>query len=195
MKRILSAVALLGVLLIAATASAQFRDKAVLLTLGAGPVLASDADTGDKINGNVAGFTLEKVLADGKFNAGFSIIWMWADGTVTNEDQSQTRVSVSGVPFMLTGRYNFLNSKFTANIGLGLGIHTTTRYLEEGTIQERSTTTSGMAVSIPVELAYFLDPDMYLQVTYSPSWMNTTPLRDDLAHSFALGIGFQWGAN
>ena len=99
------------------------------------------------------------------------------------------------MPSLFTGRYNFLNSRFAANIGIGLGIHTSTKAVYEGTIEERSTTTSGLAFSIPVEVAYFLDPDLYLQLIYTPSWMTTTELRDDLAHTIAGGIGFQWGSD
>jgi hypothetical protein len=194
MKRILSAAALLGLLFAATVASAQFRDDAFLLTIGYGASRANLDESNDDIKGTAGGFTAEKVLLDGKLNAGLTIYWLSADEAVLLEgDTTTSPFSYSGVPFMLTGRWNFLNSRFAANVGLGVGVHSSTRYLYKGTSNERKSDTSGMAFAIPVELAYFLDPDFYLQFTYSPNWMRTTPLRDDFAHSFALSLGFQWG--
>jgi len=102
-------------------------------------------------------------------------------------------VTYSSTPFRLTGRWNFLNSKFAANVGLGLGIHTSTRKLYEGTIDEISTTTSGLDVGLPITLAYFLDPGFYLTAIYSPTYMSGSFADDDFAHGFMFGLGFQWG--
>jgi hypothetical protein len=193
MKRIIPTTALLSILLVATVASAQFRDDTVLLTFDVGTVLATSEYSDADVTGNVAGFTLEKVLGGGKFNAGFSVIWLKGDETVKSQDGTEEKITYTSVPFFLTGRWNFLNSSFAANIGLGIGIHSSTRKLHEGTTEELDSTTIGTALSIPIEVAYFVDPDFYLQAVYTPSWMDGTPLRDDIAHSFALGLGFVWG--
>ena len=193
MNRILSATALVAVLLTASAASAQYRDGAVLLTVNAGSVIGTSDLTDNSITGNAAGFTLEKVLADGRFNAGFSIIWVSADEFADLREGQQDKVTYSSVPFVITGRYNLLNSRFTANIGLGIGLHTSSRALFEGTIEERSSSASSMALSLPVQVAYFVDPDLYFQFIYTPTWMSTSAFKDDMAHTFAGGIGFQWG--
>ena len=192
MKRIIQTTALLAVLLTATAASAQFREGTVLLTFDVGTVLATSEYSGSDIDGTIAGFTLEKVLGEGKFNAGFSVIWLMGDETVKSQDGTEEKITYSSVPFFLTGRWNFLNSRFAANIGLGIGIHSSTRKLHEGTSEELASTTIGTALSVPIEVAYFIDPDFYLQAVYTPSWMDGTPLRDDIAHSFALGLGFVW---
>jgi len=195
MKRILPAIALLAVVLTATSASAQFREDAVLLTFDAGTVIATSELTGNDVTGNGAGFTLEKVLSGGKFNIGFSLFWTWADEFAEIRTGTEDKITFTSVPFLFTGRFNFLNSRFAANIGLGIGLHSSSRKLFEGSSDEYTSTTTGMAFSLPVEAAYFLDPDLYVQFIYTPSWMDTSPLRDELAHTFALGIGFQWGAD
>jgi hypothetical protein len=193
MKRIIPTTALLVVLLAATAASAQFREGTTLLTFDVGTALATSEYSDADVTGNVAGFTLEKVLGGGKFNAGFSVIWLKGDETVKVQDGTEEKLTYTSVPFFLTGRWNFLNSRFAANIGLGIGIHSSTRKLHEGTTEELDSTTIGTALSIPIEVAYFVDPDFFLQAVYTPSWMDGTPLRDDIAHSFALGLGFVWG--
>lgn len=192
MKRIIQTTALLAVLLTATAASAQFREGTVLLTFDVGTVLATSEYSGNDIDGTIAGFTLEKVLGGGKFNAGFSVIWLNGDETVKDQDGTEEKITYSSVPFFLTGRWNFLNSRFAANIGLGIGIHSSTRKLHEGTSEEVASTTMGTALSVPLEVAYFIDPGFYLQAVFTPSWMDGTPLRDDIAYSFALGLGFVW---
>ena len=174
---------------------AQFREDAVLLTFDAGAVIATSELSGNSVTGNGAGFTLEKVLDGGKFNVGFSLFWTWADELAEIQAGTEDKITFTSVPFMFTGRFNFLNSRFAANIGLGIGLHSSTRKIFEGTTDERASTTTGMALSLPVEAAFFLDPDLYIQFIYTPNWMDTSPLRDELAHSFGLGIGFQWGAD
>lgn len=194
MKRIIQTTAFLVMLLAATAASAQFREGTVLLTFDVGTILATSDYSDNNIDGNVAGFTLEKVLGGGgKFNVGFSVIWLKGDETVKVQDGTEEKLTFTSVPFFLTGRWNILNSSFAANIGLGIGIHSSTRKLDEGTSEELSSTSIGTALSIPIEVAYFVDPDFYLQAVYTPSWMDGTPLRDDIAHSFALGLGFVWG--
>jgi len=183
---------LLTVLLVAGTASAQYREDGFLVTFNAGAVEATSEVTGEGISGNSAGLTFEKVLKDARFSAGVSIIWLWADEMVEINPGTSEKVTVSSVPFVMTARYNFLNSKFAANIGLGLGVHSSTIKRNEGTVTERSSTSTGFALSLPVTVAYFLAPDFYLQFIYTPSWMDGTPLRDDLAHSINVGIGSQW---
>ena len=136
MKRIIPTAAFLSILLVATVASAQFRDDTVLLTFDVGTVLATSEYSDNDIDGNVAGFTLEKVLGGGKFNAGFSVIWLKGDETVKLQDGTEEKITYTSVPFFLTGRWNFLNSSFAANIGLGIGIHSSTRKLHEGTTEE-----------------------------------------------------------
>ena len=193
MKRIIPTTVLLAVLLAAATASAQFREGTTLLTFDVGTLVATSEYSSEDVTGTVAGFTVEKVLGGGTFNAGLAVIWLKGDETVKIQDGTEEKLTYTSVPFFLTGRWNFLNSRFAANIGLGIGIHSSTRKLHEGTSEELSSTTIGTALSIPIEVAYFVDPEFYLQAVYTPNWMNGTALRDDMAHSFALGLGFVWG--
>ena len=194
MKRILSTAALIGVLFVAATASAQYREGSVLLTLGAGSSFTKLEDSGDQISGSAAGFTLEKVLAGGKATMGFTLYWLSASDDVTLEgDTTTSPVSYSATPFAITGRYNFLNSRFAANVGLGLGFYTSKLYEHEGTVDQRQRSASGMSFSLPIGMAYFLDPDMYLQFSYVPSIMTASALSEDLSHTVVLVAGFQWG--
>ncbi len=196
MKRILSAIVLLGLLFTAATAFAQYREGAVLLTLGAGSSFTKLEDSGDQISGTAAGFTLEKVLAGGKATMGFTLYWLSASDDVTLEgDTTTSPVSYSSTPFAITGRYNFLNSRFAANVGLGLGFYTSKFYLYEGTTEQIQRSQSGMSFSLPIGMAYFLDPDMYLQISYVPSIMTASSLTDDLSQTVVLVAGFQWGAD
>ena len=64
--------------------------------------------------------------------------------------------------------------------------------LYAGTSDEKTESFTGMALGIPIGAALYLSEDFYLQGTYTLSYMGTTPLRDDIAHSFMLGLGFQW---
>jgi len=196
MKRILSAAVVLGLLFAAATASAQYRGGSVLLTLGAGSSFTKLKDSDDQISGTAAGMTLEKVLAGGKATMGFTLYWLSAGDDVTLEgDTTTSPVSYSSTPFAITGRWNFLNSRFAANIGLGLGFYTSKLFLYEGTTEQRQISESGMSISVPIGVAYFLDPDMYLQVSYVPAVMTATTVSEDLAHTVVLVAGFQWGGN
>lgn len=194
MKRILFVAALLGLLFSAATAAAQYREKAVLLTLGAGWSSTQLKNSGEKISGSAAGFTLEKVLEGGKFNLGFTFSWLSAaDDVVLEGDTTPSPVSFSSMPFMITGRWNFLNSRFAGNLGLGFGFYNANLFLYEGTIEERKSTETGISVTIPLQFVYFVDPDVYLQASYIPAIMTASSISDDLAHNAILAIGFQWG--
>lgn len=195
MKRLILVTTLLVLVLMTSTAFAQYREGAVLLTLDAGATMAKSAYTGDSLKGTAAGFTLDKVLKDGTFVLGGTIAWLQADETVVIEDDQSGDVTYSSVPFRLTGRWNFLNSKFAANIGLGLGIHTSTRSVFKGTIDEKSVTTSAFNVGIPITISYFLDPDFYLTAIYAPTWMTDAFTEDDFSQALMFGLGFQWGAD
>lgn len=195
MKRLILAIALMTLALMATTAFAQYRDGAVLLTLDAGGTSAKSTYSGDMVNGTAAGITFDKVISDGKFNVGASLVWLKSDETVEIDEGETGTVDYSSTPFRLTGRWNFLNGRFAANVGLGLGIHQSTRKLYEGTVDERSETVSGFNFGVPVTVSYFLDPDFYLTAIYSPTWMNGSYADGDLAHAMMFGLGFQWGAD
>lgn len=194
MKRLLPAITLLALTLMASTAFAQYRDGAVLLTLDAGGTQSKSTYSGDYLSGTAAGFAIDKVLGDGKWTFGGSLTWLRTEETVTIEDGKSGDVVYSSTPFRLNGRWNFLNGRFAANVGMGLGIHTSTIKLYEGTIDERSSTTSAFNIGLPVTIAYFLDPDFYLTAIYSPNWMTSSFTENDFAHAVMFGLGFQWGA-
>ena len=194
MKRLLPVITLFALILMTSTAFAQYRDGAVLLTLNAGGSLAKSNYSGDSLEGTAAGFTIDKVLGDGKFIFGGSLTWLRTDETVDIEDGKSGDVTYSSTPFRMNGRWNFLNGRFAANIGVGLGIHTSTITIYEGTVDERSGTTSAFNFGLPVTIAYFLDPDFYLTAIYSPNWMSSSYTEDDFAQAVMFGLGFQWGA-
>jgi hypothetical protein len=194
MKRLIPVITLLALILMTSTAFAQYRDGAVLLTLDAGGSMSKSTYSGDSLNGTAAGFAIDKVLGDGKFTFGGSLTWLRTEETVVIEDDKTGDVTYSSTPFRLNGRWNFLNGKFAANIGVGLGIHTSTVKLYEGTIDERSGTTSALNIGLPITIAYFLDPDFYLTAIYSPNWMSSSYTEDDFAQAVMFGLGFQWGA-
>jgi hypothetical protein len=193
MKRLIVALALAGFIFSTGGALAQYRDDATLFTINVGGITGEYSDTGESMTGNVAGLTLERVLSDGKVSVGISLAFAIADDDVTAEDSETVNVDFSGSPVLLTCKYNILNGRFAGYAGAGLGIHWSSLKTDAGTIDEVSNNFTGMAFSIPVGIAYFLDPDFYLQAVYNLSIMTTTPLTDDLHHSLALGLGFQWG--
>jgi len=194
MKRLLPVITLLILILMTSTAFAQYRDSAVLLTLNAGGAMGKSTYSGENLKGTAAGFTIDKVLGDGKFIFGGSLTWLRTEETVDIEDGKSGDVTYSSTPFRLNGRWNFLNGRFAANIGLGLGIHTSTIKLYEGTIDERSGTTSSFNFGVPITISYFLDPDFYLTAIYSPNWMSSSYTEDDFGQAVMFGLGFQWGA-
>ena len=194
MKRLIPVITLLALILMTSTAFAQYRDGAVLLTLDAGGSLSKSTYSGESLSGTAAGFAIDKVLGDGKFTFGGSLTWLRTEETVVIEDDKTGDVTYSSTPFRLNGRWNFLNGKFAANIGVGLGIHTSTVALYEGTIDERSGTTSAFNFGLPMTIAYFLDPDFYLTAIYSPNCMSSSYTEDDFAQAVMFGLGFQWGA-
>jgi len=67
MKRLLPVITLLSLILMASTVSAQYQEDAVLLTIDAGGTMAKSAYSGDMLSGTAAGFTIDKVLSEGKF--------------------------------------------------------------------------------------------------------------------------------
>ena len=52
----------------------------------------------------------------------------------------------------------------------------------------------GLETVLFLTAAFFLDPDFYLNFVYSPTWMSSSLVEDNMAHAFMLGLGFQWGA-
>ena len=194
MKRHIPVIILIALVLMTTTAFGQYREGAVQLTLDAGAAMMNSPYSGGTLNGSAAGFAIDKTLKDAKFSLGGSLTWIRAEETVVIEDDKSGDVTYSSVPFRMTGRWNFLNSRFAANIGLGFGIHTSTLQLFAGTVDERSTTTSALSIGLPITAAFFLDPDFYLNFVYSPTWMSSSLVEDNLAHAFMLGLGFQWGA-
>ena len=193
MKRLIFILALAGFVVSAGGAAAQYRDDTVLFTLNAGALVAKSNETGGDMTGNTAGFTLEKVLVDGKVSAGISIPFLFAEETISVEGSDPVEVDFSGTPVLLTCKYNFLNGRFAAYVGGGIGIHWSTLKTDAGTSDERSSQSTGMAFSLPVGVAYFLDDDFYIQGNYVLGYMSTTPLRDNMSQAITLGMGFQWG--
>jgi opacity protein-like surface antigen len=194
MKRLVFILALAACLMAAGSALAQYRNDAVLFSINVGGVQASGKESGKTISGNTADFFLEKVLADGKVAVGFSVPYIFADETLTNEDGESVDLEFGGVPFLLTTKYNIFNGKFAGYVGAGIGIHSSTLKTNAGTTEEYSKTFTGMAFGIPVGITYFLDPDFYLAATYNFRSMSGAPISDGLSHSLTLGLGFQWGA-
>jgi len=193
MKRLILFVALAGFMVSAGGALAQYKDQAVLLTLSGGALKATGDVSGQSITGNAANFTFEKVLSGGKVSVGIAIPYIFADETVSVPGDDPVNISYSGTPVLLTCKYNILNGRFAASVGAGIGVHWSSLKQHEGTVDEISNSFTGMALGVPVGVAFFLAEDLYLQGVYSLSYMSTTPLRDDMAHSFLLGLGFQWG--
>jgi len=193
MTRLILLVALAGLMVSAGGAQAQFKDRAVLLTLSAGAATSTSEESGGSITGNAANFTLEKVVSGGMISVGISIPYIYADGTVEEPGNDPNDIAFRGTPFLLTCKYNFINGRFAAYAGAGIGVHWSNLKQHAGTVDEVSQDFTGMAFGIPVGIAYFLAEDLYLQGVYSLSYMNTTPLRDNMAHAFMLGLGFQWG--
>jgi opacity protein-like surface antigen len=193
MKRLILFVVLAGLMVSAGGARAQYKDQAVLLTLSGGALLTTSDVSGQSITGNAANFTFEKVVSEGKVSVGIAIPYIFADETVTGSEQVPEKITYSGTPVMLTCKYNILNGRFAAYAGAGIGVHWSSLKRHEGTVDEVSSSFTGMALGVPVGVAFFLAEDLYLQGVYSLSYMSTTPLRDDIAHGFMLGLGFQWG--
>ncbi len=193
MKRLILLAILAGLMVSAGGAQAQFKDRAVLLTLGAGAVTSTSEESGGSLTGNAANFTFEKVVSGGKVSVGISIPYIYADATVEDPELGPLDIAFRGTPFLLTCKYNFLNGRFAAYAGAGIGVHWSNMKQNAGTVDEVSQDFTGMAFGIPVGIAYFLTEGLYLQGVYSLSYMNTTPLRDNMAHAFMLGLGFQWG--
>ena len=194
MKRLIFVLALAVFIVSAGNSMAQYRNDAILFTINAGGITATSSETGESMSGNTADFTLEKVLADGKFSAGISIPFIIADETVTIEGQDPIDIDFSGTPVLLTFKYNILNDRFSAYAGAGIGIHASTLKVDAGTTEEKSNRYTGMAFGVPVGVAYFLDEDFYLQAAYTLRVLKTAPLTDGVNHAFTLGMGFQWGA-
>ena len=138
-------------------------------------------------------FTFEKVISDGNVSVGIAIPYIFADETVSVSGYDPEKITYSGTPVMLTCKYNIFNGRFAAYAGAGIGVHWSSLKRHEGTVDEVSSSFTGMALGVPVGVAFFLAEDLYLQGVYSLSYMSTTPLRDDIAHGFLLGLGFQWG--
>jgi len=193
MKRLILLAALAGLMVSAGGALAQYRDKAELLTLGAGAIKSNIEECGKSLTGNAANFTFEKVLSGGQLSVGIAIPVIIADETVVVPEGDSTNISFRGTPFLLTCKYNLLNGRFAAYAGAGIGVHWSSMKTNAGTVDEVSENYTGMALGIPVGIAYFLSEGLYLQGIYSLSYMSTTPIRDNLAHAFMLGLGFQWG--
>jgi opacity protein-like surface antigen len=194
MKRLVFILALAACLMSSGSALAQYRNDAVLFSINAGGVTASDDDFDESVTGNTADFFLEKVLADGKATVGFSVPYIAADATRNIEGEDPVDLEYSSVPFLLTAKYNILNGRFAGFVGAGIGLHSSSLKTNAGTTEEMSKSTTGMAFSIPVGIAYFLDDDFYLQGSYHFRSLSGAPLGGGITHSLTLGLGFQWGA-
>lgn len=193
MKRAIWVLVLATCTVTAGGAFAQYRDDATVFTVNAGTLMGEYSDTGESMSGTIAGMTLERLMSDGRVSVGISLAFAVADDDVTVDGSDPFNVEFSGTPVLLTCKYNFLNGRFAAYAGAGLGIHWSSLKTDAGTSDEVSNGYTGMAFSIPVGIAYFLDPEFYIQATYNLSLMTTTPLTDDMHHAFSLGLGFLWG--
>ena len=109
------------------------------------------------------------------------------------EGSDPVNVDFNGSIVLLTCKYNFLNGRFAAYVGGGIGIHWSSLKTDAGTSDEASKQSTGLAFSLPVGVAYFLDNDFYLQGNYVLGYLGTTPLKDNMTQAMTLGLGFQWG--
>lgn len=194
MKRLAFILILATCMMASGSALAQYRDGAVLFSINAGGVTASDDEFDESVTGNTADFFLEKVLADGKVAVGFSIPYIFADATLDIEGEDSVRLEYGSVPFLMTAKYNIFNGRFTGFVGAGIGAHTSSLKSDAGTTEETSRNSTGMAFAIPVGIGYFLADDFYLQGSYHFRSLSGAPLGDGISHSLTLGLGFQWGA-
>lgn len=194
MKRFIFVLTLTAVLMSVGGALAQYRNDAVLFSINAGGVTASDDDFDESVTGNTADFFLEKVLADGKASVGFTIPYIFADATLDLDGEDPVDLEYSSVPFLLTAKYNIFNGRFVGYVGAGIGLHSSSVKTNAGTTEEISRSTSGMAFGIPVGIGYFLADDFYLQGAYNFRSLSGSQLGDGITHSLTLGLGFQWGA-
>jgi outer membrane protein W len=167
----------------------QVAEGNTLLGLNLALSNISEGHYGEAVTGGAAGFTYEKMISDNwALGANFSLL----GGTGNYEDdQGETQYSqYRAYPTYLTARYVFLEGSFQLYVCGAAGIswmrYSSTEVDEMGSF--------GLSLAAPVGFFWHLDQDIFLNMNYTPIWIEADDNYEgsSMVSAFNLGFGWKW---
>jgi hypothetical protein len=186
----------IGVTLLAAgTAVAQIGQGDGLLTLNGGYVLGSSAATDQTIDGGMISLTFEKLDSPSPISFGFNIGYASASGD-SGSGTSRVETSTNSVPVYAGAKFWLGKSKIQGYLGVAIGMYFSWLNSEIVATGESfsSVEKTGFGLGVPIGGTFSIGETVFINANYTLNWLwDNELLKDDLLHSFNLGLGFKLG--
>ena len=182
-------------LLAAGTAVAQIGQGDGLLTFNGGYVTASSAATDQTIDGGMISLTYEKLDWENPVSFGINIGYASASGD-SGSGSSRVETSTKSVPVYLGGKYWLGKSKIQGYLGVAIGVYFSWLNRENVATGESfsSVERTGFGLGVPIGGTFAIGETVFINANYTLNWLwENELLKDDLLHSFNLGLGFKLG--
>lgn len=180
---------LFSILLLTATAQAQYEKGSALLIINAGTQFLDPEDTERSLDGFSGGISYERTSWDGKWSGGFSLSYL--SSQTKDENGNSRTVNYSTVPLMLFGKLNFGSPKVLGYLRGSVGAHSS-QVEAGGELATVSDWDAGYVVGAGLGANLFMSKTMLLHAGYHFSYLSNSFYRDGLVHALQLGIGFQF---
>jgi outer membrane protein W len=182
-------------LLVAATAVAQIGPGDGLLTLNGGYVTASSAATDQTIDGGMMSLTFEKLDWANPVSLAFNIGYATASGD-SGAGTSRVETSTNSVPVYVGGKYWLGKSKIQGYLGAAIGVYFT--WLDRQNVATGESFSSvektGFGLGVPIGGTFSIGETVFINANYTLNWLwENELLKNDLLHSFNLGLGYKFG--
>ena len=176
-----------AILIMASSASAQFKKWSELTTINAGYASLVGETTGNTLEGYAIDVTHEQVNLDGDLSGGFMIAYLSGHDEDTETDR---KINYYSVPLFLQGKYFFGSDMIAGYAQGGVGIQFSgvdyvgkTLMLSDGD--------AGIAMMAGLGANFYTDEKIFISAAYNFSYLNNSFYRDGIFHLFKVGIGFQ----
>jgi hypothetical protein len=188
-------VAMSVTLLAAGTAVGQIGQGEGLLTFNGGYVTASSAVTDRTIDGGVISVTFERLDWKSPFSVGFNIGYASASGD-SGSGNSRVETSTNSIPVYVGGKYWLGKSKIQGYLGAAIGVYFS--WLDREVVATGESFSSiektGFGLGVPAGGTFSIGETVFINANYTLNWLwDNELLKDDLLHSFNLGLGFKLG--
>jgi hypothetical protein len=182
-------------LLAAGAAVAQIGPGDGLLTINGGYVTGSSAATDQTIDGGMISLTYEKRDWSNPLSVVINIGYASASGD-SGSGSSRVETSTNSIPVYFGGKYWLGKSKIQGYLGAAIGVYFSWLNREVVATGESfsSIEKTGLGLGVPIGGTFSIGETVLINANYTLNWLWENELiKDDLLHSFNLGLGFRLG--
>jgi hypothetical protein len=189
-------------LLSASSAFAQLERGSTLWTLNLGYAPLKSATTGNSLEGWTFNSTVEKLVGDGNWALGMNLAFFWSEDEILFTPGVKAGQSTSSIALYGTLKYLIdTPSNWTPYLGLGLGVHSSTRdFAIAGFFDIQDTdnlvvgteSLSSFALALPFGINYFPGSKTFVGLNVTPIWTEKSFYDTDVNWLLNFSLGFQF---